>query len=332
MACFAFGRQFALLKLPKPITMKNFLLLVLYCTLSIACTNGKGNKIVNYKELNTIEAQTIVSYNNTVVELTDYQTSYLSEIDGSLAKIQEGLENPANPTAFLAILPIFSNVNFSAEGNKPEDPPGDMSSQDQIFFKSMIKNMNSDFAKIKLVFNALNDYVKAEDYKDDSSKRGYHLIDSIYHLGDSYYNKHGEMLKRLKAIGDDAELVLLKTDPLKDYIYALKADRKAVGEFYDLLLSGVEDYDKIVKKVETKYVQLERMQQLHSKMDLQKIRDENGKEKMFTEFYRLFSEFLINTRKLMRNTAETGNLNKFELEDLASQEEAMRNAYNNFVD
>lgn len=311
--------------------MKNYLLLMLfYCILNIACTNKK--EVVDYKKLNENEANAIVSYNNAVVELTDEQTNYLSKMEGSLARIQEGLDNPSHPTAFLAIMPIFSATNFYQGNINPEIPPDEVSSEDQSFFKTKIKKMKTDFATIKLLYASLNDYVKAEDYKDDDSNRGNGLVDSIYDLGNSYYNSHGEMLKRLKIIGDVAERVLLKTDPLKDYIFALKADRKAVGEFYDLMGNGVEDYLKIATQARAKYKQLEKMQRQHSQMDIQKIRNENGKEQIFIEFYQRFNELLIAMRKLMRNAAETGKIKKFELEELAGQGNSMRNVYNNFVD
>ncbi|AZI26093.1 DUF3829 domain-containing protein [Pedobacter sp. G11] len=299
-----------------------------------ACKSGdKKDKDAKteYGEASNEDANQIVEYNNVLVSFTDKNNEYLKRVDENLEKISKGLQNPSNQFAFIGIISPFYTPSFNHSRIKPENPPAVLSSSDQKFFKDNVNGLNETLTKIKDTYKSLNDYLKAEDWKDDKGVKGKGFIDSIYTMTKAYYKYDENVLAKLEVIGDDAERIILKTHPLKDYIFAMKDDRKAVGDFNRMML-GSKHYKTDEPKIKAAYTALEAQYKKHTEMDMPSTSKFPGKEAAFKRFNDSFNDYLVESRKVMRDAGASGKLSVDNAEDLIRKYDFMRTTYNNFVD
>jgi len=312
-------------------------LLVLAVAVSFtACKSGdkkenKGKTETEYADAGDDDANEIVEYNNVLVNLTDKNNAYLKRLGENLEKFAKGLDNPNDRFAFIGIVSPYASSTFSNSKLKPETPPSALSSDDQKYFKENVAGMNETLTKIKDAYKSLDDYIKAEDWKDDKSVKGKKLIDSMYAMSKTYYKYDENLLAKLEVIGDDAERVILKTHPLKDYIFAMKDDRKAVGEFNKLLLE-TKNFKADEAKIKSTYETLTAQNTKHSEMaapDATKFPSKDGSFKTFNES---FKDYLIEAKKTIRDASTSGKLAENDLEELIRKHDYMRTTYNYFVD
>ncbi|WP_316796486.1 DUF3829 domain-containing protein [Pedobacter agri] len=310
-------------------------LLVVAAAISFAACKGgdkkDGSAKTEYAEASNDDANEIVAYNNVLVGFTDKNNEYLKRLDGNLKKIAKGLANPNDRFAFIGIIPAYSTPHFRTSKVKPETPPSVLSSDDQKYFKDNVAGLNESMTKIKDAYKSLDDYLKAEDWKDDKGSRGKKLIDSIYAMSKTYYKYDENVLAKLEVIGDDAERIILKTHPLKEYIFAMKDDRKAVGEFNKLILES-KNYKADEAKIKAAYAALEVQNKKHVEMSVPNTAEYPGKDGSFKRFNDSFNEYLIEARKVMRDAATSGKITENNADDLIRKHDYMRTTYNSFVD
>ncbi|MCZ4244425.1 DUF3829 domain-containing protein [Pedobacter punctiformis] len=311
-------------------------LIALAFVVSFAACKGSGDKKdgakTEYAESNKDDANDIVEYNNVLVSYTDKNNDYLKSLDGTLQKISKGLENPTDRFAWIGITSPMSMISINHSKVKPETPPAALSSDDQKFFKDNVAGLSSTMTKIKDTYKALNDYIKAEDWKDDKSAKGKLLVDSIYSMSKKYYAYDDKILAKLEVIGDDAERIILKSHPLKEYIFALKDDKKAVDDFNKLLAENAGKYKAAEAKIKTAYAALEAQNAKHKIMSPPDAKKFPGQDGSFTRFNESFSDYLIEARKIMRDASASGKISDDDGESLVRKQDYMRTAYNNFVD
>ncbi|MGO4877429.1 DUF3829 domain-containing protein [Pedobacter psychrotolerans] len=310
-------------------------LLVVAVAISFAaCKSGDKKKEdgtkTEYADADNDDANQIVEYNNVLVGLTDKNNEYLKRLDENLQKIAKGLNNPNDRFAFIGIVSPYSSSAFSHSKLKPETPPSALSSDDQKYFKENVAGLNETFTKIKDTYKSLDDYLKAEDWKDDKSVKGKKLIDSIYSMSKAYYQYDENVLAKLEAIGDDAERTILKTHPLKEYIFAMKDDRKAVGEFNKLLI-GSKNFKADESKIKSAYEALDAQNKKHTEMDAPDATKFPSKDGSFKRFNESFKDYLIEAKKTIRDASASGKLTESDIEDLVRKHEYMRTTYNYFV-
>ncbi|MCX2493290.1 hypothetical protein OQX63_07390 [Pedobacter sp. PF22-3] len=314
--------------------MKTILkLTALALTLSFtACKNDKkkdDNAKTAYAEADEKDVNTIIEYNNVMVSFTDKNNDYIKRIEDNMIKIEKGLQNPNDRFAFIGLIQPFSIPTFNRSGLKPDTPPNALNNDDQKFFKENVTAMTGLLDKIKETYKSLDEYIKAEDWKDDKGTKGKALVDSIYSMGKKYYNHDELVLAKLNLIGDDAERVILKTHPLKEYIFALKDDRSATAAFTKLMASN-----KNYKSIEAKaaYQALEDQHHKHEAMAAPDATKYPGKDSYFKNFNDRLNDYLIAARKMMRDASASGKLTDYNIEELVRHQDSMRSAYNNFVD
>ncbi|MFD2286568.1 DUF3829 domain-containing protein [Pedobacter petrophilus] len=299
-----------------------------------ACKGGDKKETAaktEYAAAGNDDANQIVEYNNVLVSLTDQNNAYLKRVGENLQKLAKGLANPNDRFAFIGIVSPFSSSGFSHSELKPETPPSSLSNADQKYFKENVAGLNETLAKIKDTYKALDDYIKAEDWKDDKSAKGNKLIDSIYSMNKTYYKYDENLLARLEVIGDDAERVILKTHPLKEYIFAMKDDRKAVGEFNKLLIE-TKDFKANEAKIKSAYETLAAQNTKHIEMSAPDATKFPSKDGAFKTFNDSFKDYLIEAKKAIRDASVDGKLTQGHAEDLIGKYEYMRTTYNYFVD
>lgn len=299
-----------------------------------ACKSGDKKKEdggkTEYAEADNDDANQIVEYNNVLVGLTDKNNEYLKRLDDNLQKIDKGLDNPNDRFAFIGIISPYASSAFSTSKLKPETPPSVLSSDDQKYFKENVAGLNETMTKIKDTYKSLDDYLKAEDWKDDKSVKGKKLIDSIYSMSKIYYKYDENLLAKLEVIGDDAERIILKTHPLKEYIFAMKDDRKAVGDFNKLIMD-TKNFKANEGKIKSAYAALEAQNKKHTEMDAPDATKFPSKDGSFNRFNESFKDYLIEAKKTLRDAYATGKLTESDIEDLVRKHEYMRTTYNYFV-
>lgn len=312
-------------------------LLVVALAISFTACKG-GNKKENetktkteYADAGNDDANEIVEYNNVLVGLTDKNNAYLKRMDENLQKLAKGLANPNDRFAFIGIVSPYSSSDLSHSKLKPETPPSALSSDDQKYFKENVAGLNETLTKIKDTYKSLDDYIKAEDWKDDKSAKGNKLIDSIYSMSKTYYKYDENLLAKLEVIGDDAERIVLKTHPLKEYIFAMKDDRKAVGDFNKLII-GAKNFKADEGKIKSAYEALVAQNTKHTEMDAPDATKFPSKDGSFKTFNESFKDYLIEAKKAIRDASAAGKLTEDHAEDLIRKYDYMRTTYNYFVD
>lgn len=295
-------------------------------------SDKKDNKSkTEYADSNKDDANDIIEYNNVLVSYTDNNNDYLKSLDRTLSVIDKGLDNPADSYAFTFATPPFMKPAFNLSKIKPETPPSALSSDDQKFFKENVMGLKETIEKIQKTYESLNSYIRAEDFKDDKTVKGKQLVDSIYVMSRKYYTYDDKILIRLEAIGDDAERIILKSHPLKDYIFALKDDRKAVMDFNKLITDNPNNYKAVEGKIKMAYDALALQNKKHIEMDAPGAKEFPGKDYAFKRFNDSFNEYLIEARKIMRDASASGKLAELDTENLIRKQDDMRSAYNSFV-
>ncbi|WP_316827670.1 DUF3829 domain-containing protein [Pedobacter miscanthi] len=312
-----------------------FKLTALALVLSVTACKNDGKKDSNgkstYAEADEKDVNEIIEYNNVMVSFTDKNNGYIKRIESNIIRIEKGLGNPNDRFAFTGLLMPFSMSTISGSRIKPDTPPSALSNDDQKFFKENVVSMTGVLDKIKATYKSLDEYIKAEDWKDDKGVKGKALVDSIYSMGKKYYAYDEVVLAKLNVIGDDAERVILKTHPLREYIFALKDDRSAATEFTKLLASN-KNYKSIETKAKAAYQALEDQHNKHVAMVAPDATKFPGKDGYFRNFNERLNDYLIAARKMMRDAATSGKLTEYNIEELVRDQDSMRSAYNNFVD
>ena len=308
-----------------------FTLIFVSLLVNVACKFDKSNTDDPTENISQNDANAIIDYNNAVIDLTDNHYSYLSSIDQNLVKIEKGLENPDDRFAFMGlIMPITTPVSFRS-GN-PEEPTKALAEEDQDFFKTHIKSLKESFANVKSKYGELNDYLKAEDYKDDGGEKGRKLISDIDEQIASYYEENKIVNTKLAEIADDAEKTILQIHPLKDYIFAFKDDSKAIAKFIEIAYKNPNEYHSIEADLNAAYKKIERLNNEHSAMETPEVEGYHHAANGFQSFNKAVNNFLIDARKIMREASTTGEFTERNLSTFEQNQEAVRRAYNNFVD
>jgi len=313
----------------------SFKLITLLIGISLFACKNTNHQNKNFKiEDNTPDqgdANEIVEYNNLLVGFTDKNNDHLIRLDENLNLISKVLENPNSQFNFTSVITPFDIPGISISMLKPDIPPTVLSNTDQVYFKENVFGLTTTLNKINETYSSLDNYIKAEDFKNDNGKAGKLLIDSIYTLCEKYYSYNDRILNKLKNIGDDAERVVLKSHPLKEYIFALKNDRKAVEDFNKLIVES-ENYKIITPKVKSAYQVLEAQNKKHAAMVAPDTKKYPGRASSFEKFNDRFNEYLIEARRVMRTNASfKGKITQSDINNLSRKQDYIREAYNSFV-
>lgn len=278
------------------------------------------------------DATEIVAYNNVLIKLSDARHSYFKSMDGNLNKIANGLEDYNDRFAFIGLTPLIYTPSIGYNEPKPEEPGTAFKKDDKAFFEKNVKELNESFKTIQTKYTGLNDYIKAEDYKDDQGKAGKEMIDEIDDLIVKYYATNKSITERIMVLSEQAEREVLKTHPFKDHIFAMKDASNKVAEFVTLAYEAPDNYSSNEAKFKELYTEIEMLNAEREKLKTPKNDAYPGKETYFTSYNKSANDFLITARKIMRNATGQNAFTNYDLEDLARAEENLRRSYNNFVD
>lgn len=314
---------------------KNFLYAaigVAMLSVSVSCDNSKGGKgpTAAYENNSVEKASHVIEYTNLLIDIANKQNDYITRVSENAEKIAKGLKNPSDRFAFMGIIPpMYFDSPRPMNKVKADEPVGELSSEDRKFFKEKVAINTAAFKKLNDQYKQLNDYLKAEDYKDDKSAKGYALVDSIRASTQELMANKAVLMKKVNEIADASEAIVLKESPLKDYIIAMKADLKSVRDFVELTEQSGGNYASIKDKANAAYAALEKAQTEHSQLNLDNAKKEN-KESSFKSFYDRLHDFLITAKKIMRDGSDSGKIDDNQVETLGRNYDYLINSYNSF--
>ncbi len=190
--------------------------------------------------------------------------------------------------------------------------------------------MTDVYNQIKTTYKSLYGYMQAEDYKDDNYEKGKSMVVQLNELGTKYYTVEGTVIQKLAAVGDAAERLLLKDNPLKELIYALKDDNAAVANLNALLDSSAGNYKAFAERASAAYGQLNDQYTKHSAAAFPEGNYANQRD-AFRRYYTTLNEYLLFVRKTMRDAAGSEKIDVSDLKYMREEQDALRTYYNDFV-
>ncbi|MGO4288440.1 hypothetical protein [Chitinophaga sp. RAB17] len=298
---------------------------------AMSCDNtGKSGSNTAYDEKPAAAANQVIEYTNLIVDLSNKNSDYVVRLVKNADRVEEILKEKSNPVFLGSIIkpimiPAFNHSKITVD--KPVDA---LNKADQAFFKEKVAGFISSFDKIKATYAKLDDYLKAQDFKDDKGAKGLALADSIRNDAQVFFDQKVVLMKRVNEVADASEVIILKDSPLKDYIIAMKADMQAVRNYINLLEEGGEDYNKISAAAQTAYDGLEKDQAAHAALNLANAEKES-KGSSYKSFCDSYHEFLLMAKRMMRDAKEKGTMTESQLESLNNSLDTMIGRYNSFT-
>ncbi|QNK64045.1 hypothetical protein H7F33_06015 [Pedobacter sp. PAMC26386] len=312
------------------------LLSALSATLSCTNTNKKDKSTQStasgaIESGSTDKASRIIEYTNLVVDMANSHNSYLRDILNNTDRVENGLKKPNDTFAFLGITPphLINTGLRNMNDVTIEKPIDELGKENQAFFKTQVAQYNTIFDKVKDGYKQLDDYLKAQDYKDDKGAKGHILIDTIRNNVQKLYTGKIVLMKRVNEIADAAEIVVLKDSPLRDYIVAMKTDMKSFRAYTDMLANNSSNYAKISEKAQTGFKSLEAAQAKNAALNIENAKKAN-KDGQYKRFYEGFHDLLLRTKKTLRDATAAGKLTNIDIQGLDRDYDGLIRNYNYF--
>lgn len=300
-------------------------------TTFVSCNEtGKKDGNTAYADKSASSANDVIEYTNLIVDLSNKNSDYVERLVNNADRVTQMLSGKGNPTFLSTIIkPIM--IGMISHGKvKVEEPVDALNKEDQQFFKEKVASFKGSFEKLKTTYTQLDDYLRAQDYKDDKGAKGLALADSIRSGAQLFFEQKSILMKRVSEVADASEAIILKDSPLKDYVLAMKGDMQAVRDYINLLGENGADFTKISDKAQAAYDALEKNQATHAGLDMANAAKEN-KEGYYKSFYDSFHDFLITAKRIMRDAKEKGEMTDSQLESLDSALDSMISRYNSFT-
>lgn len=304
--------------------------------MATSCNNltgsGKGTDSTAYAKSSENDANAIIGYTNSVVDLLNKDMDYMDQLSRYVTAVDKALHNPNDRYAFMSISTPFSMPHIKAfnDKNDPANPSSALAKDDQAFFKTHMATYTNASAKMQEFRTQEADYLKAEDYKDDKSAKGLSLLDSIRNYAGIMIDEKTLMMKRINVVADAAEAVALKDSPLRNPIHDMKGDLAAVKAFVAAMGQHADNYKAFADSAQTGFSAMEQSQSAHAIANLDDVKKAD-KNTQYLYFYDKYHDFLLNAKKIMRDAGDAGKLTDSQLEDLDSDYESMISAYNSFT-
>lgn len=308
--------------------MKKILLpLVFAATIAftaISC-NKDGKKAEKQSSVNIEDendANKIIEFNNKYIDLDRRQRSNVDRLvdfaDNALRKIQGDRFAIANAI-------VVPNI-----GSVKEVP--NLFGKEQAEMEKIFTEQQKIYADLNEKKEALQSYLKAEDFKDDQGAKGKTLADEIVKLAEQYYSESLKFSEKLRPIADDAEAIILKDHPLKEHIIGSK---KALNEVESAYLLIIEQYNNETydgEKINGLYAKIEN----ELKNNTERSFDTSDptyarKENSYKEFNKEIETFLGALRKLNRDSEQTKTIKEHQIRQIESAYNSVISDYNSFV-
>ena len=109
----------------------------------------------------------------------------------------------------------------------------------------------------------------------------------------------------------------------------MKEDMKNVRALIDLIGANADKFAAAQDKAKNMYDALEKAQDAHSKINTDNAK-KVYKDNAYTRFYNDLHEFLLNSRKIIRDGSEKGSVTESDLSTLDRSYDSLVGSYNSF--
>lgn len=278
----------------------------------------------------TKDANAIIEFNNKFLQLTKSQENLIKVLGDYFTRVNA------------YVVADHSKSNFDIKPMKPMYVSSGIYKSKEVptaFGKlrgDMQKNYDTVNASFTIIENGVNEmerYLSAEDYKDDKGAKAKEIQEKVIAAINTYDKAVEQVYTRLKPAADDAEEIILKDHPLKDYILSSKKMLSLADELYDEAGKQYEAEKFDEAPLQQKYDALEAAAKKNAGMTLKTDNPHyKSKEGAFTRLNTQMDSFLGAMRKFMRDQKERGIDFARSTADLNNAYQNLINSYNNFVD
>lgn len=309
-------------------TILNISFLALLVSL-FSCDNSPKKTTTNnpFSENTGDESNDIISFYNKIVKLEDDHAKYIKGVDTYLTNaetlIKKKLENPNAAVHNFSIKPIRMGMTFQTKDIKAPDVLGSK-------YQNLIKQKEETFGEITTKLDALEVYMKAEDFKDDKGEKFFTFKKELNDLVEKNFSVTEELFDSLEAKVDEAENETLKDHPLRKQIIqskeALFFTKRITAAAY-----AETDVETTIKNMEQLYAELEIIAKRNDETPMSTDKNYINKESLYKSINTKVNEYMGQVRLIIRNGKETGQIKPSDLQVLETRGGSVRTVYNSFV-
>ena len=306
-------------KILLPFLLVSSIVLTVSCKKETDSENNPTEVAVNTNE----NANDIIEFSNNLLNVSRLRAENIDKIE----KYSHDVTQRLNKTSPVSIAPVLASIS-KREG---EVPAAYGSAQADL--QKQIQELDTQYSAVENHLKELVAYMNASEFQNDEGAKGKSLMTDLQKSIEVYETNYHALSTKLIPIVDDAEAVVLKDHPMKDYIIGSK---KAIYQS-DAMLELIYDqfdkeaYDAVVFK--TTYEQLEKTITA-SKNRLWNVSDANysGKEANYNAFNDRLVSYLQSVQGMMQEANGSKSISEGQLSTVSSHYDSMIESYNAFID
>lgn len=268
------------------------------------------------------DANDIVEFSNNFQQISQSRFNNLNKIESYISQVPTKISSPSTLVLPPVLVPVrkFDTTLGNAFGKEKE-------------------NLQKQINELEVAYNAIAEkaatliaYMKAEDFKDDQGAKAKTLTDELSKEIAAYDKLQEEYENKMMPIVNDAENVILKDHPMKEYIIGSKKALREAEVLIDEIHAQADSKTYNEQQLQPLYDKLEKAYQENSKREF-KVSDSNykSKETLYASFNKGTEEFLGIVRKEMRASSESKTLKSNQLQNIDQTYDSMIDKYNNLV-
>lgn len=234
-------------------------------SLSLIMLSSCGQKVKNNtsdEELN--KANQVIQYTNLIImesnKIHDWSESYQRYVETliDLANDPKRILEIQNQSFFtLNDVAGFSQLETKAEDIKKLRAVSKvLTAEQQEFFTEKIRIYIDNKMGLLRSYKAIKDYLNKENYKDDKGELGKLYADSIKGFYINMFININDMVDEASTIGDEAELITLKSSPNYELILFLRSEMR-VSKNMIAAIYGYNEGEVSKEEFETTYKEYE---------------------------------------------------------------------------
>lgn len=198
------------------------------------------------------------------------------------------------------------------------------------FFADSLKKYKSLFDTFRGQDSVIDLYIKGKDYLDDKGVKGKDLMDKQFVIYDQLVVLRDAIGEKIESVGDAAEEIALKNDPMKDAYVAAKSDLKLAKNLLHSIGDAEKFSDADIAKIDSSYNGLTASIETHKKIDRAALTKGN-KNDAYNRFYTELTEELTELKVVLRNLKQSKKLSESDYNTVNNIFTSIVSDYNSWV-
>lgn len=301
--------------------------LAMFSLTAIQCKSEKkeSGSTVELKSTDKKDVDEIIKFNNNFVKLSTGRASFLRSLDRYLVDAERKVKGE---DLSILIKPMY----LSAAIFKSDVAPDAVGAVKADLDKNL-KIVNEKFETIKSNVDEIEQYLKAEDFKDDNGAKLTDLKSKILQDKSAYETAYASLVSQLTPVSMAAEEEILKDHPLKKQILSSRKNLDLVEKMVTELSAQYDANKYDHAKTEAIYNELDKTAKENAALTIDGANKTYGRKKSaFDRFNKELENFLGATRKFMRDSQAKNAFDDEAFHDIESPYKSVVSSYNSFVD